>query len=93
MNLYRLWRRLDPASRFVARRFALKLLILLAFAGAQAFGQYGFWRALLSLLLLSGPLSIGLAFAHRQRLDASTLTYWDEALVFSLLAFTILQFV
>ncbi|WP_414470958.1 hypothetical protein [Microvirga sp. M2] len=58
----------------MARRFALKLLILLAFAGAQAIRHYGFWQALLTLLLLSGTLSIGLAFANRQRPDVSTLT-------------------
>jgi len=85
MDPYRLWKHLDPTSRFVARRFALKLLILLAFAAAQASASYGFRQALLTLLLLSGLLNIILALVNRQRPNLPTLTYWDEALAFLLL--------
>jgi hypothetical protein len=70
-------------SRFVAQRFALKLVILLAVSIGFVPSLYG---ALGDLALLTGAMCSILAVQRGERPLARTLNYWDEACCFGLIA-------
>ena len=71
-----------PESRFALKRFALKLAMILAFAGIQASTPWGFADALAVLAGGSAFMAAVLARVLRQRARGKVLSYWDEALAF-----------
>jgi hypothetical protein len=73
---------IDPRSRYVLKRFLLKLAFLSLAALAQAQAPWGFRIAVTALAVLSGLISAGLAVFWRERPIAGALNYWDEAVVF-----------
>jgi len=66
----------------VVTRFALRLLVICAFA---AFGNLGFGRSVAALLLLSAAVCAVTGILRRERPSSGTLTNWDEAAVYGLL--------
>jgi hypothetical protein len=56
-------------------RFALRLVILIAFA---AFGSIGFGRSLVALLWMSTLLSAVIGGVRHEMLCAPQLNHWDE---------------
>lgn len=77
----------NPQSRYVLRRFALKLAILSGAALAQVQAPWGFRNAVTALATLSALISVGLAVYRRERPTGGTLNYWDEAIVFLAIGF------
>jgi hypothetical protein len=73
---------LNPQSRYVLKRFLLKLAFLSVAALAQVQAPWGFRVAVTTLAILSALFSAGLAVFWRERPIAATLNYWDEAVVF-----------
>ena len=80
-------RHLDPASQALLQVFLRKLTFLLLFAAVFTLAQPQ--RLALACMLLqaqavlSGAMSIAVGLSLRQRFDAPSLTYWDEAVAFS----------
>lgn len=72
----------EPLSRYVLRRFALKLAFLSVAALFQIQAPWGFKAAVTTLALLSALTSVLLAVFWRERPLAETFNYWDEAVVF-----------
>ena len=70
-------------SSRVLFRFGLRLIVLLAFA---SFGQNGFPRALLALLLMSVGMCAAWAMMRREPLFGPGLSNWDEAAAYGCLA-------
>lgn len=81
--------KLGSDSRYVARRFLLKVYIILMFAVAQSHLPWGFGNALAMMLFMSAAISCVLAIASHERFRIGTLSYWDEALVFGFLGQTV----
>jgi hypothetical protein len=79
--------RLDAASQELLQRFFRKLVLFLVFATTVSFVQIHSLALAGGILqlqcVLGAGMSISIAVYLRQRLDAATLTYWDEALAFS----------
>ncbi len=76
----------SPSIRYVVKRFALKLAILLVFALAQIPSRWGFGYAFVALTALSGMICIGLALVRREAWTLARLNYWHEAVAFLALA-------
>jgi hypothetical protein len=74
------------ASRHALKRFALKLAMILAFAGLQAATPWGFADALIVLAGGSAFMAVVLARVLRQPMRGGALSYWDEALAFVAIA-------
>ena len=83
------WTRLDPASRYAVKRVVLKLGMLLAFASLQAGSTYGAGYALFLMLNFVSLVDVVIALFQRASPFGSTLTYWDEAVVFLMLAIAV----
>ncbi|MEJ1968228.1 MAG: hypothetical protein WDN03_06250 [Rhizomicrobium sp.] len=80
---------IDPPAVYAAKRFGLKLLLILFFAAAQIWTSWGFAKAFVMLALGSAAMDVVLALILRQRPRAGTLNYWDEAAIFILLALAV----
>jgi hypothetical protein len=80
-------RRFDPASQLLLQVFVRKLTFLLMIAAGLSLAAPQKLALACMLLqaqcLFSGAMSIGFGLSARQRFDAATLTYWDEAVAFS----------
>ena len=72
----------DSQSRYVLRRFAVKLAFLAAVAVVQAETRWGFKAAMGALAILSALIDAGLAAVRRERPMSGSLNYSDEAIVF-----------
>ena len=70
------------SSRRVLLRFAIRLLVLLAFA---AFGSIGFGRSLAALLWMAIIFCIVVGVMKREALLGSTLNHWDEGVAYGAL--------
>lgn len=66
-------------SHHVQRRFALKCIVFVGWAGMMGALGYGFARQLASLLLMSGCLAQVLGLWRRESLRAGHWTSFDEA--------------
>ena len=75
-------RTVDAVS--VTARFGLKLTIFLILCGIQL--AFGYPTSFLVLVGLSAVLCLALALWHGERPFGRTLTYWDEAAWFGLVA-------
>jgi hypothetical protein len=79
--------RLDPASQLLLQVFLRKLTFLILMAAGFSMAAPQRLPLVCMLLqaqcLFSGAISIGFGLSARQRFDAPTLTYWDEAVAFS----------
>ena len=73
---------LDSQSRYVLKRFLLKLVFLSIAALLQMQAPWGFRIAITTLAIASALLSACLAVSWRERPVAETLNYWDEAAAF-----------
>jgi hypothetical protein len=72
---------LQAGSVYPLKRFALKVLFLLAFGALQ--WRSGILRSLALLFLISGNLSVWLAVMSRSKLFLERrFTYWDEGVAF-----------
>lgn len=74
-------------SLLVIRRFAWKVGFFSCVAAGHAAAGHGFLRHLTALALASTILALVLGHWHRDRVDAPSYTYFDEAAWFLLLAF------
>jgi hypothetical protein len=83
---------LDQASRYALRRLALKLGILLAFAGMEIGRSYGAGRGLYIMLSFAGLVDVLIALVQRVSPFRPTLTYWDEAAVLFMLSIAVRWF-
>jgi hypothetical protein len=74
----------NPGVTQVVVRFSLRLIILCTFA---SLGKQGFAPALRGLLILAVVFCAFVAAARREALLGPSLTHWDEAAVYGLMAF------
>ena len=78
---------LDGFSRELLQRFFRKVTLFAAFATfvsvLQTHGLSMTGALLQTQCLVGGGFSVMVAIYFRQRIDAATLTYWDEAVAFS----------
>jgi len=85
----RLLAQFDPASQGLVRQFFRKLSLFAVFATMVSIPQTHHLAMIGTLLqtqcLIAGGFSILVAALSRQKFDAATLTYWDEALAFACL--------
>jgi predicted membrane chloride channel (bestrophin family) len=79
--------RFDTVSQELLQRFLRKMMLFAAFATfvsvVQTHGLALTGALLQTQCLVGGGFSIIVAVLLRQRFDAVTLTYWDEAVAFS----------
>jgi predicted membrane chloride channel (bestrophin family) len=79
--------RLDVISQELLHRFLRKMMLFVAFATfvsiVQTHGLALTGALLQTQCLVGGGFSILVAVLLHQRVDAATLTYWDEAVAFS----------
>ncbi len=73
-----------PENRYVIRGFALKKIILAAFALPQ--WRHGVALTLSILFGIASLIDVGLNFFARTPLRYTKLTYWDEAAAFALMS-------
>ena len=82
-----LFARFDAASQDVLRQFFRKVVLFSVFATMASVPQTQHLAMIGRLLqmqcLVAGGFSILIATLLRQRFDAETLTYWDEAVAFA----------
>jgi hypothetical protein len=74
----------NPGLAHVVIRFSLRLIILGTFA---SLGKQGFAPALRGFLILAVVFCAFVAVARREALLGPSLTHWDEAAVYGLMAF------
>jgi hypothetical protein len=79
--------RFDTVSQELLQRFLRKMMLFAAFATfvsiVQTHGLALTGPLLQTQCLVGGGFSVLVAVLLRQRIDAITLTYWDEAVAFS----------
>ena len=73
----------NPGVTQVVVRFSLRLIILCTFA---SLGKQGFAPALRGFLILAVVFCAFVAAARREALLGPSLTHWDEAAVYGLMA-------
>jgi hypothetical protein len=74
---------MEPALATVLLRFALRLLLLLAFA---AMSSQGFFRAFGALSLLFSMACVIAGAMRHEAIFGPSLNYWDEAVAFGAVA-------
>ena len=74
---------MEPGLAKVLVRFALRLVLVAAFAIAS---RQGFLRAFGALLLLSATYCLMTGATRREPVFGPALTHWDEAAAFALIA-------
>jgi hypothetical protein len=79
--------RFDVVSQALLQRFLSKVMLFAGFAiFVSVLRTHGLTLAgalLQTQCLVAGGLAIIVAILSHQRIDAATLTYWDEAVAFS----------
>lgn len=75
---------MSPLNRYALQRFALKTAILTVFGLAQ--WRHGIALTLGVLFGMASMIDIGLAIYAKTPFRRSRLTYWDEAVAFTLMS-------
>jgi hypothetical protein len=73
-------RPVDPSVPMVARRFAIRLLILLPFAAVALSHGWGFAHMFVMLTGFNALYAFFTALIQREKFTAHTLNHYDEAL-------------
>jgi hypothetical protein len=72
---------LDPSVAQVAKRFTIRLVMLLILAALPIAGGIGFHRMVIALTGANAIMCAVWGLLRREKINGIGLTHWDEALV------------